>query len=122
MSQPFATRLKQRREQLNMTQTELANAANTTPASISQLENEIRNPSFKMVLNLSRALQITTDYLIGERELSYADVLADPMLREMFTGILDFSQKDKQSLCDFYQFLKARAQSFRNSSGDGLIV
>ncbi len=116
MSQPFATRLKRRREELNMTQTELANAVNTTPASISQFENEKRNPSFKMITNLSRALKITTDYLIGEQELGHADVLADPMLREMFTGVLDFNEKEKQSLCDFYAFLKARSESFRASS------
>ena len=116
MSQPFATRLKRRREELNMTQTELANAANTTPASISQFENEKRNPSFKMITNLSRALKITTDYLIGEQELGFADILADTMLREMFTGVLDFNEKDKQSLCDFYAFLKVRAESFGDSS------
>ena len=119
MSQSFATRLKQRREQLNMTQTELANAADTTPAAISQFESEKRNPSFKTVSKLSKALQVTTGYLMGERELGYADVLANPMLREMFTGILDFSEKDKQSLCDYYAFLKARAESFRSSSGEG---
>ena len=105
------SRIKLRRRELKMTQTELANVANLTPAAISQFESGTRKPSFNTLSSLSDALKVTTDYLLGKKERHYADLLADPKVSTMFRGMMEFSEKDKDTLYEFYEFLKTKAEA-----------
>ena len=104
------SRIKLRRRELKMTQTELANVANLTPAAISQFESGSRKPSFKTLSNLSDALKVTTDYLLGKEEMRYEDLLADPRVSAMFKGMMKFTEKDKDTLYEFYEFLKMKTE------------
>jgi len=104
-------RIKQRRRELKMTQTELAKVANLTPAAISQFESGTRKPSFNTLSSLSDALKVTTDYLLGKEERRYDDLLADPKVGIMFRGMMEFTEKDKDILYEFYEFLKTKAES-----------
>ena len=101
-----SARIKKRRSKLGMTQTQLAKAANLTPAAISQFESGARKPAFDTLSSLADALKVTTDYLLGKKEHSYDDLLADPKVSVMFRGIMELSEKDKESMLEFYQFLK----------------
>lgn len=103
------SRIKLRRLELKMTQTELANVANLTPAAISQFESGTRKPSFNTLASLSDALKVTTDYLLGKEERRYEDLLADPKVSAMFKGMMKFTEKDKETLYEFYEFLKTKA-------------
>ena len=105
------SRIKLRRRELNLTQTELAKVANLTPAAISQFESGARKPSFKTLSSLSDALKVTTDYLLGKTEKSYDDLLADPKISAMFRGMMEFTEKDKETLYEFYEFLKTKAEA-----------
>ena len=101
-----SARIKRRRSKLGMTQTQLAKAAKLTPAAISQFESGARNPAFDTLSSLADALKVTTDYLLGKKEHGYDDLLADPRVSVMFRGIMELSEKDKDSMLEFYQFLK----------------
>ena len=103
------SRIKLRRRELKLTQTELAKVANLTPAAISQFESGARKPSFKTLSSLSDALKVTTDYLLGKADKSYDDLLADPKISAMFKGMMEFTEKDKETLYEFYEFLKMKA-------------
>lgn len=103
------SRIKARRHELKLTQTELAREANLTPAAISQFESGTRKPSFKTLSSLSDALKVTTDYLLGKTEKGYNDLLADPKVNAMFKGMMEFTEKDKETLYEFYEFLKRKA-------------
>ena len=105
------SRIKLRRRELKLTQTELAKVANLTPAAISQFESGARKPSFKTLASLSDALKVTTDYLLGKAEKNYDDLLADPKISTMFKGMMEFTEKDKETLYEFYEFLKTKASS-----------
>lgn len=100
-----------RRRELKLTQTELAKEANLTPAAISQFESGTRKPSFKTLSSLSDALKVTTDYLLGKAEKSHNDLLADPKVNAMFKGMMKFTEKDKETLYEFYEFLKTKAET-----------
>ena len=105
------SRIKMRRRELRLTQTELAKEANLTPAAISQFESGTRKPSFKTLSSLSDALKVTTDYLLGKAEKNYNDLLADPKINAMFKGMMKFTEKDKETLYEFYEFLKTKAEA-----------
>ena len=109
MSDEVISRIKERRRELKMTQTELAKAANLTPAAISQFESGTRKPSFNTLSSLSDALKVTTDFLLGKKERGYEDLMADPRLNVMFRGMMDFTEKDKEILYEHYKFLKHQA-------------
>ncbi len=118
MSDEVISRIKQRRRELKMTQTELAKAANLTPAAISQFESGTRKPSFNTLSSLSDALKVTTDYLLGKKERGYEDLMADPRLNVMFRGMMNFKERDKETLYEFYKFLKSQAESEKKDSDD----
>ena len=101
-----SVRIKERRDKLGMTQTQLAKSAKLTPAAISQFESGARKPAFDTLSSLADALKVTTDYLLGKKAHDYDDLLADPKVSVMFRGIMDLSEEDKETLIEFYQFLK----------------
>ena len=111
------SRIKLRRRELKMTQTELANVANLTTAAISQFESGTRKPSFNTLSSLSDALKVTTDYLLGKEERRYDDLLADPKVSTMFKSMMEFTEKDKDTLYEFYEFLKTKAEAARAAVG-----
>ena len=105
-----ANRIKDRRTKLNITQTGLAKAAKLTPAAISQFESGAHKPSFDALSKLSKALKVTTDYLLGMKQSGYENILADPKVSVMFRGIMDLSENDKQTMLEFYEFLKTKSE------------
>ena len=106
-------RIKKRRDKLEMTQTQLAKAAQLTPAAISQFESGARKPAFDTLSSLADALKVTTDYLLGKKQQSYDDLLADPKVSVMFRGIMELSEEDKETMLEFYQFLKNKNDKSR---------
>lgn len=60
---------------------------------------------------VSDALKVTTDYLLGKAEKNYNDLLADPKVNAMFKGMMTFTEKDKETLYEFYEFLKTKAEA-----------
>ncbi len=117
MSEEVISRIKKRRRELKMTQTELAKEANLTPAAISQFESGTRKPSFNTLSSLSDALKVTTDYLLGKKDRGYDDLLADPAVNVMLRGMMELAEKDKETLYEFYKFLKTQAET--ETPGEG---
>ena len=101
-----------------MTQTELAKAANLTPAAISQFESGTRKPSFNTLSSLSDALRVTTDYLLGKTDRGYKDLMADPRLKAMFRGMMDFTEDSKTYLFEFYKFLAAQEKAMSKKESE----
>jgi transcriptional regulator with XRE-family HTH domain len=65
----FGKRLAQRRQEMGMTQSELARALGVTSQYISITEQGKRSPSLTFLAGLARLLGVTTDYLIiGEKQ------------------------------------------------------
>lgn len=61
----FGERLVEAREKRGLSQAELARLAGLQPAAIGHFERERRKPSFANVRALAKALNISSDYLLG---------------------------------------------------------
>ncbi|KPF53729.1 hypothetical protein IP65_11900 [Novosphingobium sp. AAP1] len=61
----FATRLREAREKQGLSQAELAQRAELQPSAIAHFEANRRKPSFENVRRLAKALDVSSDYLLG---------------------------------------------------------
>jgi transcriptional regulator with XRE-family HTH domain len=61
----FGERLLAAREARDLSQTELAQKAGLQPAAIGHFERNRRKPSFANVRALAKALNVSSDYLLG---------------------------------------------------------
>lgn len=61
----FGVRLVQAREKRGLSQSELARLARLQPAAIGHFERDRRKPSFANVRALARALNVSSDFLLG---------------------------------------------------------
>ena len=77
----FPERLKAARELRHMSQAELAEKAASPAATISHFEAGSRKPSFDSLRRLAKALEVTTDYLLGLAESPTQNVETDPLFR-----------------------------------------
>jgi len=96
----FPSRLRTKREQRGLSQTELANKTGLQPSAIAHFEGGRRKPSFDNIRVLANALNVSSDYLLGndggatafrnEENLSDTD-------RKYVQGIIDMmiSKKDE---------------------------
>lgn len=64
----FGARLRAARESRNLNQTELAKASGLQPAAIGHFEAGRRKPSFANIRALAKALEISSDYLLGRAD------------------------------------------------------
>jgi len=89
-----------------MTQIQLAKTAATTQRAISYYENEAGFPPAPAVMDLARALHVTTDELLGikpqPRELSkFEQLYSDPESRRLwkrFQQMAELPEKDQRAV------------------------
>ena len=71
-------RIRQRREELGMTQDELARAAGyKSRSSINKIEVDGRGLPQGKIVDIARALRVTPSYLMGWEDLSDATLIAE---------------------------------------------
>lgn len=62
-------RIKLLRDELNMTQQELANKLDGAKSTIAMYENETRKPSMEVLIKLSEIFNCSIDYLLGKSDI-----------------------------------------------------
>jgi transcriptional regulator with XRE-family HTH domain len=103
----FAQRLRYAREELRkITQSQLGEAAGLPATSISHFENEegTRKPSFDNFRSLAKALDVTTDYLLGRVDEPHGIALDEKLYRD----VKSLTEADKQFAEDIIQRLAER--------------
>lgn len=60
----FGLRVKEVRERLGLTQTQLAKKAEVSPSLICQIEADKKSASSTTIANLAKALHVSADYLL----------------------------------------------------------
>lgn len=94
---PIGYRLRERRRQLGMTQTQLAEAVGISPSYANLIEHDKRTIGGGLLANLARVLGIDLDTLTGAHEArliqTLAELSADPLLRD-----LDIPPRDSTDL------------------------
>lgn len=91
----FGLRLKQLRQSKHLTQTQVASRLNISGSMISAYENDLRFPSFDVLIKLSRIYNVTTDYLLGISINKTINVsgLTESQLEIIFNLIEEFQKK-----------------------------
>lgn len=67
----FADRIKNLREKMGLTQSELAKRLYLTRASVNGWEMGLSSPSTSTIVELSNLFHVSTDYLLGLDEKAY---------------------------------------------------
>lgn len=106
-SEVFKDRLRVARENLRqMTQAELARAIGLPPSSIAHFESGARKPSFDNLRKLANALNVTTDYLVGQAAEPHIAASADPLYRD----VANLTGQNRKTAEDFLRFLAQQDQ------------
>ncbi len=82
-------RLKEIREDLGISQKKLAELLNVSPSNVYNYENGRTEPSTEMLRNISRCLNVSVDYLIGNEDVSTS-------IKESYELQTVLSEKEKE--------------------------
>jgi transcriptional regulator with XRE-family HTH domain len=104
MSDVFPERLKTIRSLRSLTQSELGERAGLPTSSIAQFETEARKPSFETLRKLSKALEVSTDYLLGTSD----EAKAPEKNNVLYRNYEKLSSHDQELLQDIVASMMAR--------------
>jgi transcriptional regulator with XRE-family HTH domain/Zn-dependent peptidase ImmA (M78 family) len=96
-------RIAQRRRELNLNQTQLAEKAGLRPAAINQYESGERRPSYEALIKLAGALKVSTDYLIGSSEAG--ELTSDPTIKAIIKTMQCLTEEKRVKILNFAYFL-----------------
>jgi len=103
----FARRLRHAREEMRkLTQAQLGELAGLPATSISHFENEegTRKPSFDNLRSIAKALDVTTDYLLGRAAEAHGIALDEQLYRD----VKSLTEADKKFAEDLIKQLVER--------------
>lgn len=98
----FSERIKNLREQMGFTQSQLAKKLYLTRASVNSWEMGLSAPSTSTIVELSRLFHVSTDYLLGLDENAYirTDGLSEKEVGALLNTIDCFYSLRKNSCSD----------------------
>lgn len=96
-------RLKELREERNLSQLDVANAIGTSQTNIGRWEKERNEPSSGYVIKLADFFEVTTDYLLG-REDDFGNVAVNTNA--------DLTEDEKKILTTFRSLPPQRRKTF----------
>lgn len=70
----FSSRLKQLRKSKNLRQEQVARLIGVNKSAISSYENNLRQPSFDILVRLANLYRVSTDYLLGQTNIRSIDL------------------------------------------------
>ncbi|HLR34674.1 MAG TPA: helix-turn-helix transcriptional regulator [Tissierellales bacterium] len=112
----FGERLKQVRENNNLTREDLANKLNISYSAISKYETNIRFPDQETLSKIADLFNVTTDYLLGRSDIPnpYMKENTSPAdkLSEEIHNLSPESQEEIKKLIELY---KIKDMQKRNS-------
>ena len=102
----FGGRLRVLRKQHGLTQGQLAEKLNLTKSVVSAYENDIRLPSYDVLITLSRIFKVSTDYLLGQSKKE-ADLIESQKYYADLTGL---SEEEIDVLRNLIHLMKENKQ------------
>jgi transcriptional regulator with XRE-family HTH domain len=114
MATNFPDRLREARERLGLSQTELAERSGLQPSAVSHFETGKRAPSFENLKRLSDALAVSVDYLLGRGEEPKG---SGPMVEQLFRDFNRMSAADQESIAKFATMLAEKNEGAKRKRG-----
>ena len=100
----LSQRVTARREELGLTQEDLADITGLSRRTISYIERHAQSPRAESIVLLAEGLKVTTDYLLGLRTQNYDDLMRDPKTAHLMRMFLRFTEEDKQQILFYVDF------------------
>lgn len=118
----FKDRLREVRLKRGLTQGQLADAVGLKYQTISRLELGREKPTYETAIKLTKALDVSYDYLFGRDDLSYLsddeDVVKcleyardNPNIRMLFSVTKDATKEDIETAVAIIQALRGETES-----------
>ncbi|MCL5421028.1 MAG: helix-turn-helix domain-containing protein [Nitrospirae bacterium] len=101
-------RIKECRDAAALSQKNLADLIDVSPSAVNQYEKGEKVPSTETLLNLAKALGVTTDYLLGASKEK--DILIDREVSVAFRDFKGLTQKDRANIMGHIAYLKDKAK------------
>lgn len=102
-------RIAEKRKENNLTQSALAENLNVSTAYISQIESDIRKPSYKLLIDIAHSLNSSVEYLVSGLAMG-TESPAEKMMSYLFQSLDD---DKKAKLIDFI-FILTGTKRFKN--------
>jgi transcriptional regulator with XRE-family HTH domain len=110
----LATKIRVKREEMELTQAELAKKTGLTQATISRLESgEVRQLKSEAIKSLAKALGVSLDFLVGDNpKMGFDETLkSDENAQVIFRGFEKLSEEKRRQLREFVEFLLKREKT-----------
>lgn len=111
-------RIKTLREELKMTQQELANKLDGAKSTIAMYENETRKPSLEVLVSLSEIFNCSIDYILCKSDIRNpeSNTSQTPVIRKIERGARKLNDRDQERA--FNMLKLAFEEAFDESSDD----
>lgn len=125
MDEMIGLRIRQRRKELNITQTQIQEQTSISSGNLSCIENGKYLPSAVALMELSKILCCSIDWMLtGESSISNTDQFSDIKEKELISAFRELSEDDQDEIMDIIQVKLSRAkrkkdQPARSSSSEG---
>lgn len=95
----LTSRIRQKMEERQINQSQLAKSAGITPAALSQILSEDRTPSSEVLVKLAKALGVSVDFLVGQSDdVNLNDLLQNAAVQIFFRDFASLSENDKKTI------------------------
>jgi len=103
----IGNRIVEKRIEMGIKQSELANLVDLNPSTVSQIESGNRQPSLEALINIANVLRVSVDYLIKgkSKESTKNELDIDPKLAFISKGFSMLKEEAQRDLLDYYFFL-----------------
>ena len=100
-------RIANLRKELDINQKELATKVGITEASLSRYENNLREPKSEIIVRLAKALETSTDYLLGvndntkiskEDKLIIENLSVSEKTKKLLEKIYSLENEDREAI------------------------
>jgi transcriptional regulator with XRE-family HTH domain len=116
-AEPFGPRLARLRKAAGFTQEELAEEIGVTRRMVAYYEVESEYPPSSLLPQISRALKVSTDELLGVIPIKKDQVPGNARLHRRLQQIDKLAMKDKRQVLQLLDAFVERAQYKRQASG-----
>ena len=106
----LGNKIKQLREEKNITQANLAKLLDVSPSTVGMWEQNRRTPDIEILKKLSDILHVSVDYLLGKTDMK--NYLEDPNVTialhsdETSLDYSDLSDEAKKEVQDFIEYVR----------------
>ncbi|MCK5241526.1 helix-turn-helix transcriptional regulator [bacterium] len=102
-------KIKRERDKAKWNQKVLANKAGIAPSALSQIENSERYPSTLVIAKLAKALSVSVDYLISDKQNDTLEsIIYNNDVRKFFHDFRDLSAENKSVILKTIKHLKTK--------------